>query len=41
MQFAQESPEFGVDGRPPAYRWMRLADDGALDTGIEWVAADD
>lgn len=41
MQFAQDSPEFGVDGRPPAYRWMRLADDGALDTGIEWVAADD
>lgn len=41
MQFAQDSAEFGVDQRPPAYRWMRLGDDGGLDTGIEWVDADD
>lgn len=37
MQFAQRSPEFAVDSRPPGYRWMRLDDDGGLDTGIEWV----
>lgn len=41
MQFAQDSDEFAVDERPPAYRWMRLADDGSLETGIEWVAADE
>jgi Icc protein len=37
MQFTQDSPEFAVDSRPPAYRWMQLGDDGSLDTGIEWV----
>jgi Icc protein len=37
MQFAQDSPEFAVDTRPPAYRWLQLGDDGALETGIEWV----
>ena len=41
MQFAQDSPEFGVDGRPPAYRWLRLEEDGRLDTGIEWVDSND
>lgn len=41
MQFAQDSPEFSVDQRPPAYRWMRLGDDGSLETGIEWVNDDD
>jgi Icc protein len=41
MQFTQDSPEFAVDGRPPAYRWMQLADDGTLETGIEWVDSDE
>ncbi|MBX3702523.1 MAG: phosphodiesterase [Steroidobacteraceae bacterium] len=41
MQFAQESPEFAVDARPPAYRWMKLGDDGGLETGVEWVDGDD
>jgi Icc protein len=41
MQFTQDSPVFAVDSRPPAYRWMRLGDDGALETGIEWVESDD
>ncbi len=41
MQFTQNSPEFGVDARPPAYRWMRLGDDGSLETGIEWVNSDE
>jgi Icc protein len=37
MQFAQDAPEFEVDGRPPAYRWIELGDDGSIETGIEWV----
>jgi Icc protein len=39
MQFAQNSDEFDVDDRPPAYRWIELADDGGIETGIEWVDA--
>jgi len=38
MQFAQDADEFEVDGRPPAYRWMELGDDGGIETGVEWVA---
>ena len=41
MQFAPGTDEFTVDDRPPAYRWLALGDDGSIDTGIEWVAADD
>ena len=37
MQFAQDAPEFEVDDRPPAYRWIELGEDGGLETGIEWV----
>jgi Icc protein len=37
MQFAQDADEFEVDGRPPAYRWIELGDDGGIETGIEWV----
>jgi 3',5'-cyclic-AMP phosphodiesterase len=37
MQFAQDADEFDVDGRPPAYRWIELGDDGGIETGIEWV----
>ena len=37
MQFAQNAQEFEVDGRPPAYRWLELGDDGSIETGIEWV----
>jgi 3',5'-cyclic-AMP phosphodiesterase len=40
MQFAQNSNEFRVDSRPPAYRWIELDDQGGLETGIEWVAPD-
>jgi Icc protein len=40
MQFAQDSDEFDVDERPPAYRWLDLGDDGVLETGIEWVHDD-
>jgi Icc protein len=37
MQFTQNADEFEVDGRPPAYRWLVLGDDGGIETGIEWV----
>jgi Icc protein len=40
MQFAQNSDEFEVDERPPAYRWLELDDSGGIETGIEWVAQD-
>ena len=38
MQFTQNADEFAVDDRPPAYRWLELGDDGAIETGVEWVA---
>jgi Icc protein len=41
MQFAQNSAEFAVDARPPAYRWLELDDAGKVETGIEWVTRDD
>ncbi len=41
MQFAQNADEFAVDARPPAYRWLELDDDGGLETGLEWVHAND
>jgi Icc protein len=41
MQFAQDTDEFEVDARPPAYRWLELGDDGSLETTIEWVHADE
>lgn len=41
MQFTPQSDVFAIDSRPPAYRWLLLGDDGSLDTGVEWVAADD
>lgn len=37
MQFAQNSDEFAMDDRPPAYRWLELAADGGITTGVEWV----
>ena len=37
MQFTQNADEFAVDDRPPAYRWLELAADGGIETGIEWV----
>jgi Icc protein len=40
MQFAQDSEEFDVDSRPPAYRWLTLGKNGDIETGIEWVDAD-
>jgi 3',5'-cyclic-AMP phosphodiesterase len=41
MQFTQNAEEFEVDTRPPAYRWLELEDEGGIETGIEWVGADE
>jgi Icc protein len=41
MQFEQNSAEFAVDARPPAYRWLELDEAGGVETGIEWVPRDD
>jgi Icc protein len=41
MQFTQNAEEFEVDTRPPAYRWLELEDEGGIETGIEWVDADE
>ncbi|HKX59010.1 MAG TPA: phosphodiesterase [Steroidobacteraceae bacterium] len=37
MQFAQNTDEFEIDARPPAYRWIELEPGGGIETGIEWV----
>ncbi len=37
FQFAPRQREFGVDARPPAYRWIDLHDSGELATGVVWV----
>lgn len=34
IQFAPGSEDFKVDSRPPGYRWLRLHDDGQLETGV-------
>lgn len=41
IQFAENSPEFRIDTRPPGYRWLQLARDGNLETAIEWVPGDE
>ncbi|QXH51039.1 3',5'-cyclic-AMP phosphodiesterase [Pseudomonas fakonensis] len=35
IQFAPGSEEFKVSDEQPGYRWLRLHDDGRLDTGVE------
>lgn len=37
FQFAPGSREFKLDTRAPGYRWLRLHDDGRLETGIQRV----
>jgi Icc protein len=37
IQFAPGSEDFQLDDLPPGYRWMRLHDDGRLETGISRV----
>ncbi|WP_369988372.1 3',5'-cyclic-AMP phosphodiesterase [Pseudomonas xanthosomatis] len=35
IQFAPGSADFKVSEEPPGYRWLRLHDDGRLETGVE------
>ncbi|WAC42863.1 3',5'-cyclic-AMP phosphodiesterase [Pseudomonas sp. SL4(2022)] len=37
VQFAPRSEEFQVDTTAPGYRWLRLFDDGRLETGVSRV----
>lgn len=37
VQFAPGSEEFKVDTLLPGYRWLRLHDDGSLDTGVSRI----
>jgi Icc protein len=39
-QFEPGRTDFGLDDNPPGYRWLELAPDGSLRTGVEWVAPD-
>ncbi|MEX6501471.1 3',5'-cyclic-AMP phosphodiesterase [Pseudomonas zhanjiangensis] len=41
VQFAPGSEEFQVDSSAPGYRWLRLHDDGRLDTGVSRVTGID
>ncbi len=39
IQFAPHSEDFKLDDRAPGYRWLRLHDDGKLETGISRIPA--
>lgn len=41
MEFAPGSEEFQVDTEAPGYRWLRLRDDGVLETGVSRVTGID
>ncbi|PRB84031.1 3',5'-cyclic-AMP phosphodiesterase [Pseudomonas sp. MYb185] len=34
VQFAVASSDFATDNQPPGYRWLRLYDDGRIDTAV-------
>lgn len=36
-QFLPGSSDFRLDTRPPAYRWLHLAEDGTISTEVHWV----
>jgi Icc protein len=36
-QFLPNSDDFGMDDRPPGYRWLHLYADGAIDTDVVWL----
>jgi len=40
IQFAPDSDDFALDSAAPGYRWLRLHDDGQLETGVSRVAGD-
>ncbi len=39
-QFESGSEDFSETDEPPAYRWLRLNDDGTVETEVEWVAGE-
>jgi Icc protein len=41
IQFAPGSVDFKVDTTAPGYRWLRLYDDGRLETGVSRVVCMD
>lgn len=36
-QFKPHSDDFAMDERPPGFRWLKLAADGSIDSGVEWM----
>ena len=38
VQFAKVRPRFGVDPRPPGYRWLGLLPDGSIHSGVRRIA---
>jgi Icc protein len=39
VQFVPQNDAFGVDAVPPGYRWLELAADGSIRSGVERLAA--
>lgn len=39
IQFAPQSEDFKLDSRAPGYRWLRLHDDGQIETAVSRIAA--
>lgn len=39
VQFAVASSDFATDNQPPGYRWLRLYDDGRIDTAVSRLPA--
>ena len=38
IQFAPASEDFATDNQAPGYRWLRLYDDGRVETAISRLA---
>ncbi len=38
VQFRPDAEEFALDDAPPGYRWLALAEDGSLESGVVRVA---
>ncbi|OIO67164.1 MAG: 3',5'-cyclic-AMP phosphodiesterase [Zetaproteobacteria bacterium CG_4_9_14_3_um_filter_49_83] len=37
IQFKPNQQDFTLDDKPPGYRWLELADDGSISTGVERI----
>ncbi|MCZ6879715.1 MAG: phosphodiesterase [Gammaproteobacteria bacterium] len=38
-QFKPNNDDFALDERPPGFRWLELAADGSINSGVEWMNA--